>query len=232
MNIFRLFGDLSHLLAIVLLLMKIWKTRSCAGISGKSQILFLVVFVTRYLDLLTSFISLYNTVMKIFFIGSAAGTVYLMYHKFKVCRNLIINVDFKFSCNSFIQATYDGNHDTFRIEFLLGPCLLLGLIINHEFSVMEILWTFSIYLESVAILPQLFMVSKTGEAETITSHYLFALGSYRALYIFNWIWRYYNESFYDIIAIVAGVVQTVLYCDFFYLYVTKVMAGKKIVLPA
>ena len=232
MNIFRLFGDLSHLLAIVLLLMKIWKTRSCAGISGKSQILFLVVFVTRYLDLLTSFISLYNTVMKIFFIGSAAGTVYLMYHKFKVCRNLIINVDFKFSCNSFIQATYDGNHDTFRIEFLLGPCLLLGLIINHEFSVMEILWTFSIYLESVAILPQLFMVSKTGEAETIPSHYLFALGSYRALYIFNWIWRYYNESFYDIIAIVAGVVQTVLYCDFFYLYVTKVMAGKKIVLPA
>ena len=84
MNIFRLFGDLSHLLAIVLLLLKIWKTRSCAGISGKSQILFLVVFVTRYLDLLTSFISLYNTVMKIFFIGSAAGTVYLMYLKFKV----------------------------------------------------------------------------------------------------------------------------------------------------
>ena len=84
MNIFRLFGDLSHLLAIVLLLLKIWKTRSCAGISGKSQILFLVVFVSRYLDLLTSFISLYNTVMKLFFIGSAAGTVYLMYLKFKV----------------------------------------------------------------------------------------------------------------------------------------------------
>ena len=31
-------------------------------------------------------------------------------------------------------------------------------------------------MESVAILPQLFMMSKTGEAETITSHYLFALG--------------------------------------------------------
>ena len=32
MNIFRLVGDLSHLLAIILLLLKIWKTRSCAGI--------------------------------------------------------------------------------------------------------------------------------------------------------------------------------------------------------
>ena len=65
---------------------------------------------------------------------------------------------------------------------------------NHEFSLMEILWTFSIYLESVAILPQLFMVQKTGEAESITSHYLFALGIYRALYILNWIYRYYFEG--------------------------------------
>lgn len=31
MNVFRLAGDLSHLLAIIILLLKIWKTRSCAG---------------------------------------------------------------------------------------------------------------------------------------------------------------------------------------------------------
>ena len=73
----------------------------------------------------------------------------------------------------------------------------------------------------MAILPQLFMVSKTGEAESITSHYLFALGAYRALYILNWIYRYYIEGFYDLIAIIAGVIQTILYCDFFYLYITK-----------
>lgn len=83
------------------------------------------------------------------------------------------------------------------------------------------LWTFSIYLEAVAILPQLFLVSKTGEAESITSHYLFALGSYRALYLLNWVYRYYMEGFHDWIAITAGVVQTILYCDFFYLYVTR-----------
>lgn len=85
------------------------------------------------------------------------------------------------------------------------------------------LWTFSIYLESVAIMPQLFMLSKTGEAETITAHYLFALGSYRALYILNWMYRYYVEEFFDPIAIVAGIVQTVLYADFFYLYITRGM---------
>uniref|UniRef100_A0A8C6NWV7 ER lumen protein-retaining receptor n=1 Tax=Nothobranchius furzeri TaxID=105023 RepID=A0A8C6NWV7_NOTFU len=201
MNIFRLTGDLSHLAAIIILLLKIWKSRSCAGISGKSQVLFALVFTTRYLDLLTSFISLYNTTMKVIYIGCSYATVYLIYMKLK--------------------ATYDGNHDTFRVEFLIVPVGGLAFLVNHDFSPLEILWTFSIYLESVAILPQLFMISKTGEAETITTHYLFFLGLYRALYLINWIWRFYFEGFFDMIAIVAGVVQTILYCDFFYLYVTK-----------
>jgi len=201
MNIFRLVGDLSHLLAIILLLLKVWKTRSCAGLSGKSQIMFALVFACRYLDLFTNFVSLYNTVMKVFFVSSSLLTVYLMYFKFR--------------------ATYDANHDTFRMEFLIVPVGGLAFLVNHDFSPLEILWTFSIYLESVAILPQLFMISKTGEAESITSHYLFALGSYRALYILNWCFRYYFEGFFDLIAVVAGCVQTVLYCDFFYLYITK-----------
>ncbi|XP_053989484.1 ER lumen protein-retaining receptor isoform X2 [Hylaeus anthracinus] len=205
-------GDLSHLLAIIILLLKIWKTRSCAGISGKSQILFAIVYTMRYLDLVTTYISAYNTFMKVIFIATSYATVFLMYAKFK--------------------ATYDHNHDTFRIEFLVLPTLVLALLINHEFTVVEILWTFSIYLESVAILPQLFLVSKTGEAESITSHYLFALGSYRGLYLLNWVYRYYAEDHYDLIAIVAGLVQTVLYCDFFYLYITKVLKGKKLQLPA
>ncbi|CRL01741.1 CLUMA_CG014957, isoform A [Clunio marinus] len=212
MNVFRLAGDLSHLLAIIILLLKIWKTRSCAGISGKSQILFAIVYLSRYLDLFTTFISVYNTFMKFVFVVSSLGTLYLMYLKFR--------------------ATYDHNHDSFRIEFLLVPCVVLALLINHDFTVLEVLWTFSIYLESVAILPQLFLVSKTGEAESITSHYLFALGSYRALYILNWIYRYVAESHYDLIAIIAGIVQTILYCDFFYLYITKVLKGKKLQLPA
>lgn len=212
MNFFRLLGDLSHLLAIIILLLKIWKTRSCAGISGKSQILFAIVYTTRYLDLVNVYISAYNTFMKLIFLIASYATVYLVYVKFK--------------------ATYDHNHDTFRIEFLVLPAFVLALLINHELLVVEVLWAFSIYLESVAILPQLFLVSKTGEAESITSHYLFALGSYRGLYLLNWVYRYYSEDHYDLIAIVAGLVQTVLYCDFFYLYITKVLKGKKLQLPA
>ncbi|XP_018420992.1 PREDICTED: ER lumen protein-retaining receptor 3 [Nanorana parkeri] len=211
MNIFRIVGDVSHLLAMIILLMKMWKTKSCAGISGKSQLLFALVFTTRYLDLFTMFLSIYNTVMKVIFLICAYVTVYLIYMR--------------------LRKTYDSENDTFRLEFLLVPVIGLSFLENYKFTPLEILWTFSIYLESVAILPQLFMITKTGEAETITTHYLFFLGLYRLLYLANWIWRYYTENFYDQIAVVSGVVQTIFYFDFFYCYVTKVLRGKKMSLP-
>lgn len=140
------------------------------------------------------------------------------------------------------RSTHDPSIDTFKIEYLLGPCLFLALIFNYSFAASEILWAFSIYLESVAIFPQLFMLQRTGEAETITTHYLAALGIYRALYIPNWIYRYvtscghvkvvlnvmrlrrcryFADDVVDPIAVVAGLVQTGLYLDFFYVYFTK-----------
>lgn len=68
--------------------------------------------------------------------------------------------------------------------------MLLALLFHYRFTIPELLWSFSIFLEAVAILPQLFLLQRTGEAETITTHYLAALGAYRALYIPNWIYRY------------------------------------------
>ena len=90
---------------------------------------------------------------------------------------------------SATRPTHDPSIDTFRVEYLAGPSLVLALVFNYKFTFIEILWAFSIYLESVAILPQLFMLQRTGEAEAITTHYVAALGAYRALYIPNWIYR-------------------------------------------
>ena len=52
------------------------------------------------------------------------------------------------------------------------------------------------------------LFQKTGEAESITSHYLFALGSYRGLYIFNWIYRYYGEGKNEHLTTEMGIDQT------------------------
>ncbi|KAF8331345.1 ER lumen protein retaining receptor [Cantharellus anzutake] len=215
MNIFRVLADLSHLASIGILIHKIINSRSCRGLSFKTQALYLVVFVTRYLDLFSGeWVSFYNTLMKLFFIGSSAYILYLMKVRFK--------------------PTSDPSIDTFRLEYIVGPSLVLALIFNHQFSFTEVLWTFSIYLESVAILPQLFILQRTGEAETITTHYLAALGAYRALYIPNWVYRYMTEprKNFEPISFIAGLVQTGLYLDFFYIYFTRVLNGQKFELPA
>lgn len=56
---------------------------ACAGISFKTQALYVLVFVMRYMDLFFHWISLYNFVMKIFFITSSCYILYLMKSLFR-----------------------------------------------------------------------------------------------------------------------------------------------------
>lgn len=210
-------GDLSHLASILILIHTIKTANSVDGISLKTQILYALVFVTRYLNLFIKWTSLYNFLMKIVFISSSIYVIVLMsQQKTKnpvAYRDMIIK-------------------DQFSIKYLVWPCLLLSLIFNYKFSFIQITWSFSLWLESVAILPQLFMLTKTGKARQLTSHYIFALGLYRALYIPNWIWRYYTEDRFDKLSIFTGVLQTLVYSDFFYIYYQKVIKlGGELVLP-
>lgn len=211
MNIFRLAGDMLHLVAILILLGKMLRYRTAAGLSLKTQFLYAVVFSTRYLDLFTTYVSLYNTVMKLFFLATSWHICYLMRHK-----------------NPW-KASYDRENDSFRIRYLVIPCVVLALIFHHRayHEYMEILWTFSEYLEAVAVLPQIFLLEYTERTDALTSHYLFALGAYRVFYIFNWIYRYVVEGKLVWVSLIAGILQTLLYADFFYHYVKQVVRKAK-----
>lgn len=90
------------------------------------------------------------------------------------------------------------------------PAYVLASFVNHDQQILEVLWTFSIYLEAVAILPQLILLKRTGKINYIARYYLLAFGSYRGLYLINWIWRYAFEGHYDLIATFSGIVQTIL----------------------
>ncbi|RVW12568.1 ER lumen protein-retaining receptor B [Vitis vinifera] len=158
MNIFRLAGDMTHLASVLVLLLKIHTIKSCAGISLKTQELYALVFATRYLDIFTDYISLYNTVMKLIFLGSSFSIVwYIRHHK-------------------IVRRSYDKDQDTFRHFFLVLPCLLLALVMNEKFTFLEVLWAFSLYLEAVAILPQLVLLQRTRNIDNLTGQYVFLLG--------------------------------------------------------
>lgn len=217
MNPFRVLGDLSHLASILILIQTIRSTVSIDGISFKTQALYALVFLFRYLDLLSfQYVSIYNTLMKLFFISSSIYIVVLL-QRSKATQPI--------AYKEMIMA------DSFKIQYILLASFAMALIFNHKFTPFEIFWSFSVWLESAAILPQLFMLSKSGKSKSLTIHYIFALGLYRALYIPNWLWRFVTEGKYDKIAIMAGIIQTLLYSDFFYIYYKKVIHSRGLNLP-
>jgi hypothetical protein len=85
------------------------------------------------------------------------------------------------------------------------------------------MWVFSQILESVAVLPQLLLLRQTTVPTVIDSYYLVALGSYRALYLVNWFVRGLEMHGHppDPVSVIFGVVQTVLYVDFAWVYYTR-----------
>lgn len=192
------------------------------GISVRTHELFLLVFITRYLDLFTTFYSLYNSVMKVLYIVSTAMIVYTIKYKEPIC------------------STYDKAQDSFlHWKFAVAPCAVIGLITylfqsRFKMNIIDLCWTFSIYLESIAILPQLIVLQRYREVENLTGNYIFFMGAYRFLYILNWIWRSYNEAYYQhhFVVYFCGVLQTLLYVDFFYYYFKSKSKGGKFTLPS
>eukprot|EP00933_Yihiella_yeosuensis_P045226 TRINITY_DN40566_c0_g1_i1.p1 TRINITY_DN40566_c0_g1~~TRINITY_DN40566_c0_g1_i1.p1 ORF type:complete len:219 (-),score=21.22 TRINITY_DN40566_c0_g1_i1:161-817(-) len=214
MNIFRLCGDMLHLASILLLVFKLHRSKSCVGVSCRMQEMYAIVFCFRYMDLLWSYISVYNTVMKLVFITVTFYLIYLMRFKAPVCQ------------------TYERSTDSFQYEiYLLPPCAILGLIITEEYTLPDILWSASIWLESVAIVPQLVLLQNVREVENLTSDFVGCMGAYRAFYIINWIYRYFTEDMVNYIGWTGGLIQTALYADFFYYYAKSKWYGSKLVLP-
>jgi len=85
------------------------------------------------------------------------------------------------------------------------------------------LWVFSQILESVCVLPQLLLLRQTTVPTVITSFYIVFLGSYRGLYLLNWILREFDTSNKkpNAISVIFGIIQTALYVDFAWVYWTR-----------
>ena len=158
MNIFRLAGDMSHVVSIMVLILRLRVNKNATGISLKTQELFLLVFITRYLDLFTTFYSVYNSFMKIAYIASTTFIIYMI--RFK----------------EPYRSKYDKTQDAFlHVKFAIAPCAALaciGCLFKGLFSIIDLLWTFSILLEAIAIVPQLFVLQRYREVENLTAHYV------------------------------------------------------------
>merc|ERR1719359_402155 len=128
---------------------------------------------------------------------------------------------------SFAGAAQDDQDSMPCLTGLTLMCGLLSLIfhanLNHN-QLFDQIWACACYIETAAMLPQLWMMSKAGgEVEALTSHFIALTTLARVFSLWFWylafedgIGLYGNYSEMAIIG--AHLIQLALSCDFIFLY--------------
>ncbi|KAI1334400.1 ER lumen protein retaining receptor-domain-containing protein [Xylariaceae sp. FL0016] len=207
-NIFRIMGDISHLLSKCILISAIHRNRSAEGVSMITQGLYAVVFCSRYTDIFTE-ISSWNFFFKLFYIITSIYIIVIMRWLFPRTREREI----AWKLGALILAG----------SLLLSPFVMLIFEGKDQWAFFTWVWDFSQILESICVLPQLLLLRQTTVPTVIDSFYLLTLGAYRALYCLNWIWREFdpNDRKPNAVSVIFGIIQTALYVDFFWVYYTR-----------
>lgn len=100
-------------------------------------------------------------------------------------------------------------------------------LLEEHWLIFQISSAFSQYLEALAIIPQLHLISKAGRTEKVVSCYIFGLTVYRSLYVMNWAYRYHNGDLYDLIFIVPATFEILTYCDYFFVLLGLWLISKR-----
>lgn len=171
------------------------------GVSLITQILYAVVFCTRYIDIFSETVR-WNFFFKVFYISSSLYIIAIMQWVFPRTREREIS----WKIGAAILAG----------SLLLSPFVML--IFEKWWSFSQWLWDFSEILEAVCVLPQLVLLRQTSVPTVINSFYLITLGLYRLLYVLNWIWRGLDPTSRspNAVSVIFGVIQTALFVDFFW----------------
>jgi hypothetical protein len=208
--------------AVIILIWAIHCNRSAEGVSLITQMLYLVVFCTRYLDWFWTYplgeanhrsttLLWWNFFGKLLYVGTSVYTILIMLRRYPRTRER--------------EKAWRLGAYCFFGSVISSPfvCLIFRGTEGYTFSewFIEMLWTLSIILESVCVLPQLLLLRQTTVPTVIDSFYLLALALYRALYILRWIFRYADEGKIDPISVIFGLIQTGLYVDFAWVYYSR-----------
>jgi hypothetical protein len=217
------YGGMARMFGFGILNLKIFKSQRATGVSVKTLQLYCIVFFFRLIS-----------------VSKCEG--YLPFDKsgdwvyhFVEGTSLLLASLALFSCTGPFKHTYQADLDKFGELFLppgmgslslAGPILFLSIFIhpnlNRDF-ISDTAWTFAMYLESAALLPQLYMFKKqsSGVIELLMAHFVFALGFGRIMEFFFWLYSHHElenasgSKLPGYLAIASQAIQILLMLNFF-----------------
>ncbi|XP_020685429.1 ER lumen protein-retaining receptor-like [Dendrobium catenatum] len=213
-------AELSHVTGISLLIYKLIKGRTCAGLSLKSQELTALFLGIKIYCSYTTF-----DIHAILDMSTLITTLWVVY---------MIRV--------ILKSSYMEDEDNFSVQYLVIACAVMALLVHPTSSskalINRLILAFGCNLETVAIMPQLRLMKNAKVVESLTAHYVFALGVARFLSCAHWILQVVNSRGTILLALGYGlwpgmvllseIVQTSILAEFCYYYIKSVIEGHSV----
>merc|ERR1719247_3309500 len=151
-------------LAFMFLYMQISSSRNVAGISGRSMVMHAVklgcrLSTTLWLD---GYLPTDKSGDWIYQVGDVLS--------------LLLVLQILFYIYVAHKGSYQANEDTLDVRNLIMVAVVLAVVIHpnlNAWTPFDILWTVHLYVDAVAMVPQLWMISKAcGQVKGFTAHYI------------------------------------------------------------
>jgi len=228
-SLYFVLSSMAQTLSLVIIMLRVTQYQSCSGISINYLICFIIVLITRLItNIFSSYdiqIGLINSIfLYISQILSLLICLYLLY---------LIFFEYPETSDKMIDNKMPFYYliiPTFFVAILFKPYIFR----NWFFDLMFI---YSIILESVAIYPQIILFStKKGEIETYTSNFIAFQGLSTVFVLIFWFKNYLsledNDSlllgrFSGYVVIFSEILQLIIIGYYFYLYFKSIMKRSK-----
>lgn len=201
-------GYLVHFVASCILTYKVFQQRTIYGLSFDTQLCYLAATLSRC----------------VWSLDTRLVETWLAYLELMLstCMSMLL---------TYLMWRFRYTHTKEMITplkaYLLVPASLLVAFLVHPsraWWTVQILVAFSIYLEAVALLPQLYFLRRMLEVEPLTSHYVGLLVISRVVRLFFWVTLYLQgEHFVGLF--LADLLHSVLAADYFVVWCRKLRNG-------
>ena len=228
-SFFLVLSSIVQTSAFVIILLKVTDRQNVSGLSANTLICYSILLFARltstlfypgYLPNDSSGSWLYQ-LSDIISMLICCLLIYLLYFKYRETSDLILDNKIPF-------------------YFLVIPSYLLAVFVksnlNNNFFC-DTNWAFSMYLETVAIFPQILLFTiKKGQIEKFTSHFVALCGLNRLFSLIFW-WDTYDElnhsesffgAYIGYFIIGAQILQLLIMADYYYLYFKSILKGNEI----
>ena len=211
-------GYIIQLVASAILFYRIQSVRSIYGLSVDTQICFLLSSLSRLVWTLNTRIYEANgafiTIAFLEMLCSVASAFALVYNFVKLRHTTTVSVP--------VWMSY---------KVLVPMSLTLAYLVNPAgwFNVSsQLLVAFNMYVEAIALIPQLWLIRKMEDVEALTSHYVGLLVIARGVRMVFWV-VLFMEGDRFVSLFLADVFHTFLSADYLYLWVRKLRHGGRLV---